>query len=413
MDTTATPIGIITLVIFSLLLLLICGRWLLGAIKSQESPQIDETIIYKNQLSELEKDKEVGSISEEDYNAARLEIGRRLALSKKDKKDIKSSALSNKLIFASVLLMGFGATAIYMFIGRPFLRDVPFSAQEKYLLSVNPETLKPNEIMAILQDRARKDPKDPAPHLLMGKILATDGKDEEAMRAFQAALRRDNKNADALAELSGVIYRLNGNKPSPQSDGAMAAALRADPNNLTAKFYFGQYMWDNGDKEKAIQIWEQAYNSYPKGDMKRAGLAARIAELASKLDVGPNMKGPKMGGPMMGGSMSGGPMSGSMGAGGPMMGGAAGGPMMAALAAGMNPQDFINSMIAQRQAKLEANPSDIGLRLSLARVMINQGKVADANKLIDDGMKLSANDEMKTQIFQIAKEVQSANAGGK
>ena len=62
-------------------------------------------------------------------------------------------------------------------------------------------------------------------------------RDNDALHAFQAALRRDGNNAETLAELGGTFLRLSDYQIDKEFLGAEAAALKLEPDNSTAHFY--------------------------------------------------------------------------------------------------------------------------------------------------------------------------------
>lgn len=369
MPNNASPIDLLILFIFALLLLLVCANVILRASNKTINVKTDaKSKIYAQQLQELNKDVEDGRINNLEFEAAKSEILRRiLRHSNQEIKELKDENAPKTALFA----IGFLAVLtclVYFLVGQPNLRDLPTFKREKEILSRPPETLTTSEIMLILQSRAQKDKADPTPHLLMGKVLLSQGRANDALHAFQAVLRRDNKNAESLAEIGGTIFELNGGKIDEEFTSAINAALQIEPNNLSASFYKGLGFWRNEKKELALKTWEQAYKNIGENENSRIGFLARIIDELSKLDMGPKM----------GGGMGDAP------------------PMMDKT----NPQDFINSMIARRTQKLLDNPNDIGIRLSLSRVLArtdyNQSK-----EILNDGLKIH-NSEFERAIIETA-----------
>lgn len=376
MENTASPIDILIFSIFALALL--CGAILIlfRALGNAKNIQIiDKSAIYSAHLKDIESDLEEGRLDQEDFQSAKNEILKRILRAKSQLQGELSDKIPKLLPLILAGFIGISAIGTYLFIGNPTLKDQPIKAREKQLLARAPETLGENEIMLLLQSRAQADPKDAIAHLLMGKMLLGDGRTNDALHALQAALRRDPNNPETLAELGGTFLKLSDYQVGNEFLSAESAALKLDPKNSTAHFYRGLALWKNDDQNGAMSEWGNTWQNYENEDPRKMGLAFRVLNEVSQLDVGPKMGA----GPMMGGQMP---------------------PMAQAAMQGKNPQEFIQSMIAQRQAKLDANPKDIGLRLSLAKVVAktdNQKSIA----LLNDGLKYQ-NNEFGRALIEMA-----------
>lgn len=353
--------------------LAVSAFWLWDSVNRPNIIHADGEIeIYKNQLQELEKDLSEGKISQADYEHARVEIGRRVNRFKNSNSVEIETTISPKFVAVIVFLFGVLAIVGYGFIGSPSKLDQPFKKRETALINGPPQNIGPAEMLALLQERAKETPNDPMAHLLIGKVLIGEKRDDEAMRALQACLRREPKNAEALAELAGVIFRLNENQTDSDVESALNSALVIDPQNLTAHFYRGDILWKTGKQDDALKVWGDAWAGLAANDERRTDIIIRVLNEVSQLDVGPSAGGQ--------------------------------GPMMAAMAAGENPQDFIKTMIARRTDRLSQNPSDIGLRLSLVRVNMMSQKKDEAIRLLEEGMKYTNGNAFKAAMLNEAKQ---------
>jgi len=86
----------------------------------------------------------------------------------------------------------------------------------------------------------------------------------EAIAAYQAVLKRDPKNVDALTHL-GLIVAVGGH-----SDAALESlgkALDLDPDYAPAHLYRGQILYEvKQDYRGAIQSWEKFLALVPQGE---------------------------------------------------------------------------------------------------------------------------------------------------
>lgn len=326
--------------------------------------------VYQDQIAEIERDVAQGRISDEAAQAGKLEIGRRLVQARD--RTLSEGPRLGKLALTSVAAaIALGAGCLYLVFGSPEKSDQPFVQREAELLSRPPESLTEDEIMLLLQEQARKAPNDPIPHALLAQVLSSAGRDQDALRAFQAALRRDPKNPELIAETGAVLMRLNKGVIGADAKSAFDAALQLNPNSASARFFLGLGDWQAGKKEEALAAWRQAYVASGKDVQGQSQLVARVAEVLSQLDRGPGEDGA------------------------PPMAGMANADPAAQRA-------FIETMIAKRVDRLAENPSDPSLRLSAARVLLMTGKLKEAREILLVGQRQKAADPLLDAVFSLA-----------
>lgn len=373
--TQLPPVLVAGLFWLALLVALVGAAWWVlragargGALESDRA----DLQVYQDQIAEIERDLAQGRISEEAAQAGKLEIGRRLVQAR-DRTLSEGPRLGKFALTSVAAAIALGAGGLYLVFGSPQKTDQPFVQREAELLSRPPETLSEDEIMLILQEQAKKAPKDPVPHALMAQVLSGAGRDQDALRAFQAALRRDPKNADLIAETGAVLMRLNKGVMGADAKSAFDAALQLKPNSAPARFYLGLVDWQDGKKAEALATWRAAYVANAQDNQGQLQLAARVAEVLSQLDRGPGEDGS--------------------------------GPMAAMANAGPEEQKaFVDSMIAKRLDRLAGNPSDPSLRLSAARVLLMTGKIREAREVLLIGQKQQANDPLLVTVYGLALE---------
>jgi tetratricopeptide (TPR) repeat protein len=126
----------------------------------------------------------------------------------------------------------------------------------------------PPEIMARMLEAARES-------LVAGRY-------PEAIQAYQAVLKRDGKNVDAMTHL-GLIVAMGGH-----ADAALETfdkALRLDPKFGPALLYKGQVLYEvKRDYPGAIQAWERFLALAPSGE-DRQRVTALIQEARTKAAV--------------------------------------------------------------------------------------------------------------------------------
>lgn len=127
-------------------------------------------------------------------------------------------------------------------------------------------------------------PRPIAPEMLGGMLRAArtslfEGRYNEAIAAYQAILKRDPKNVDAITH-RGVIVAIGGH-----ADAALESfnrALAIDPDYPPALLYRGQVLYEvKQDAAEAIRSWERFLAVAPAGE-DRDRVATMIAEAKSR-----------------------------------------------------------------------------------------------------------------------------------
>src|SRR5213594_3467180 len=122
------------------------------------------------------------------------------------------------------------------------------------------------------------------PEVLQGMLRAAraslfEGRYGEAIAAYQAVLKRDPKNVDALTHL-GLIVALGGHADTALE--TLDRALAIDPNYPPALLYRGQVLYESKqDTAGAIRAWEKFLAVAPPGE-DRARVEKLIADAKAR-----------------------------------------------------------------------------------------------------------------------------------
>jgi cytochrome c-type biogenesis protein CcmH len=351
------------------------GYWLMRAAATARAPHSDgELAIYRDQIAEVERDLRDGRLSPMAADAALLEVGRRLTRAEARAADEAPArtGMSALLVLLAAGVITFGAGGLYLWRGT-LMADQPFASRKAAILQASPEDLGDDEVIVLLQEQAKAQPDDPRPHLMLGQVLVSQDRDNEALRAFQAALRRDPRNVDAMAELGALFARTAEGGISAQADEAFAAALAIDPNHGLTRHYQALGLWQAGNRDAAWQAWRTAWTRLSGSQRAQLDLAGRVFDVVSALDRGPQGDLPQAG------------MPGGM--------------------AQMTPEQrsaAITGMIDQRAARLAAAPTDLALRLSVVRVQAMVGNGPGARSTLQDGLNRARGDGFALALLATA-----------
>ena len=125
------------------------------------------------------------------------------------------------------------------------------------------------------------------PEVLRGMLEAAraslaEGRYGEAIAAYQAVLKRDPKNVDAMTHLALIVAIGGGPEHVDRALEAFDKALALDPNYLPALLYRGQVLYEiKKDTGGAIRSWEKYVAVSPPGE-DRDRVAKMIEEARAK-----------------------------------------------------------------------------------------------------------------------------------
>jgi tetratricopeptide (TPR) repeat protein len=128
---------------------------------------------------------------------------------------------------------------------------------------------------------ARLEPGTPIPpEMLAGMLQAArqslfEGRYSEAIAAYQAVLKRDERNVDAMTHLA-LIVAVGGHADSALE--TFDKAIKIDPKYAPAYLYRGQVLYEQKqDYAGAVAAWERFMALVPKGEDRD-----RVAELVAR-----------------------------------------------------------------------------------------------------------------------------------
>jgi len=188
----------------------------------------------------------------------------------------------------AILLAGFLASLGYLFVGRAGLPDQPYQARIAELEMVAPEKRTRAEVLAQFENLILEQPDNPRPHFVIGEMMVGEGRDEDAIRAFQSALRRDERFVPAMLGMADAITRLGGGVIGPQAKRIYRQAIAVDPKQIHAGFMVGVAEWQDGNDDAAQLAWDGLWLRLEGNEAGQQSLADRVAAVTGQsIRVGP------------------------------------------------------------------------------------------------------------------------------
>jgi cytochrome c-type biogenesis protein CcmH len=175
--------------------------------------------------------------------------------------------------FRLLILLASVAIALvgYFFMGRPGLGDLPMAARQDKLaekIRLAPESLTQAETLSRLEAALVEDPKAPEPHYFIGRMMESEGRYEEAARAYQSALRRDEDYVPALVALGDVLFE-NSGRVDTETRAFYRRAYELDATQVQAGMRAAMGAAEAGDQATASSEMRAIYEALPDADPRR------------------------------------------------------------------------------------------------------------------------------------------------
>ncbi len=178
---------------------------------------------------------------------------------------------------STLILLGVAtaiAAGLYLFKGRPMLPEQPYATREAEIAARPPAELSRGEMLARLQMTAREQPDAPEPQYFIGVLLKSEGKTEDALRAFQSALRRDPDHVASLVALADAVVMRDGGAVTEPAARLYDRAWRLDPSQVRAGILAAVPAYEAGDTEAAEAHWAKVAKDLDPDDPRMAMMEA-------------------------------------------------------------------------------------------------------------------------------------------
>jgi cytochrome c-type biogenesis protein CcmH len=211
-----------------------------------------EAAVYKDQLSEIDRDVAAGLIGSSEAEAARVEISRRLLTASDNQRDrpitsnirLRRSAAVIALIGLPVL-----AVAFYLPLGSPQLGDFPLAQRTRDV------TQPLDNLLAQVEQHLERNPTDGRGWTVIAPVLARLGRYDEAVRAYRNSITYSGDNAGRRADLGEAIAAAAGGVVTSEAKAEFERAIALNAEEVKARYFLGVAAEQDGRKAEAASIW--------------------------------------------------------------------------------------------------------------------------------------------------------------
>jgi cytochrome c-type biogenesis protein CcmH len=229
--------------------------WPLGR-SGRAQNQGSEVVVYKDQLTEIERDLASGLIAAPEAEAARVEISRRLlAAAGSEPVSEPKSSLKWRRAAAVLALVGLPLVAIgvYVPLGSPRLQDFPLAQRERGSGSGMAGSLE--NLVVQVEQHLEKNPTDGRGWNVLAPVLERLGRFDDAVRAYRNSITYNGESPERRSDLGEAISAAAGGVVTAEAKTEFERAHALNADDPKANYFLGLAAEQDGRKDDAATIW--------------------------------------------------------------------------------------------------------------------------------------------------------------
>src|ERR1700716_1126419 len=243
-------------------------------------PQNDasEAAVYKDQLTEIDRDVAAGLIGSSEAEAARVEISRRLLAAADGRRNppiaSNTGLRRSAAIIALVGLTGV-AGALYLPLGSPRLRDFPLAERTRA-----PDAAQPlDNLVAQVEAHLEKNPTDGRGWNVLAPVLARLGRYDEGARAYRNSIAYNGDSSERRADLGEALAAAAGGVVTSEAKAEFERSVALNADEVKARYFLGLAAEQDGRGAEAASIWRAMLAKAPPDAPWRPVVQAALARV--------------------------------------------------------------------------------------------------------------------------------------
>jgi cytochrome c-type biogenesis protein CcmH len=278
--------------IISVAMALVVASLLIGALRAARLHDVtaanSDIAVYKDQLTEVERDLARGILTEAEAEAVRIEVSRRLleADNRSSDREFDQTGQSGPGIAIVALVVVVGGITTYAWLGAPGYGDMPMQARlaalevaradrpaqvaaEAEVVDQLPKPEAPDPafltLMAQLRSAVAERPDDIQGLTFLAQYEARIGRFAQAREAQEQIVAVKGNSATVVDRLTliDIMVFAAGGYVSPEAEAVLRDILREAPETGAARYYLGLVEAQAGRADRAFPIWARLLEDSP------------------------------------------------------------------------------------------------------------------------------------------------------
>jgi cytochrome c-type biogenesis protein CcmH len=213
-----------------------------------------EAAVYKDQLSEIDRDVAADMIGPSEAEAARVEISRRLLAAVDGERDLPPQSnvtLRRSAAVSALIGLPVVAVAFYLWLGSPQLGDFPLAGRSQAADASQPLT----NLVAQVEAHLEKNPTDGRGWNVLAPVLARLGRFDEAVSAYRNSISYNGDSAERRSDLGEALAGAAGGVVTSEAKAEFERAVALNADDPKANYFLGLAAEQDGRSTDAAAIW--------------------------------------------------------------------------------------------------------------------------------------------------------------
>ena len=279
-----------------------------GRTEALAAPGAEDIGIYRDQLTEVDRDLARGTLPQAEAARLKLEISRRLLAADARTFEGPGTGTSQVWLGMGALALALaGAAGLYVWLGAPGYNDMPMTqrlalakaAYDSRPAQAQDEASAPKmdgapdvdpalaALIAQLRAVVKDHPDDPKGLAFLAKYEGSLGNFAAAVAAqtHLIAVKGDAVSADDHASLAELMIMAAAGAVSPEAEQELKAALNLDRNNAPARYYSGLMFLQIGRPDTTFALWEPLLRQGPDDAPWTQPIREQIEDIAAAAGI--------------------------------------------------------------------------------------------------------------------------------
>jgi cytochrome c-type biogenesis protein CcmH len=254
---------------------------------------VSDLAVYRDQLEEIERDRADGRIGHDEFEAARVEVSRRLLGAAQAGAAIAAPSRARRVaaLAGAVVALPLVAVPFYALVGSPGLPGEPLASRgsgegaiaEHQSQERRAGEREANELavaIARIEQHLQEHPDDGRGWEVIAPVYLRFGRFDDAVKARRNALKLLGATAQREVELGVTLAMAAGGEVTEESKAAFDRAAAIEPGHVQAMFFLGVAAQQAGNETEAVRIWRDLIARAPPNAPWVPAVRERLALIA-------------------------------------------------------------------------------------------------------------------------------------
>ena len=214
--------------------------------------------VHRDRLNELEREREEGSLSDDQFVQAKEELEKDLLQDVSGPAAKAATHGGRWAVYAVIAIVPLLVVNLYLFVGKPEAVEGVIPTQADGAPDID-------QMLNTLEERLAADPNNLEGWLMLGRSYAAMERYPEASKAYGRAAALAPKNPDIILFHAEAIANAQGGAMAGQPASLIAKALAINPEHPSALWMSGIVDFQNEAYPAAIEKWEKVAASQEPG----------------------------------------------------------------------------------------------------------------------------------------------------